>query len=264
MPVRLSFMFVLLALLASSASAAPAGTMSWSIEGIRREALVFAPAAGSPGETHPLVFAFHGHGGKMHGAAKFGLQTRWPRAIVVCPQGLDAVSRRDPQGRKPGWQRLAGDDCNRDLKFFDAMLATLRKEYRVDERRIFSTGFSNGAFFTLLLWIERSEIFSGFAIVAGSLDPSQHLAAAKPVLQIAGKRDRLVTPEKARTTVAEERRVDGADAPGRTCGIECTLFRGGKADVKVIWHPDGHLYPPQAAEWTVEFFKSFGATTASG
>ena len=264
MPLRLPFIFVVLAALASSGAAASPRVMNWTIEGVRREALVFAPTAGGPGETHPLVFAFHGHGGNMHGAAKFGLQKRWPRAIVVCPQGLDAVSRRDPQGRKPGWQRLAGDDGNRDLKFFDAMLASMRREYRVDDRRIFSTGFSNGAFFTLLLWIERCEIFSAFAIVAGSLDPSQHLAAAKSVLQIAGKRDPLVTPDKVKPTVAAERRVDGAEAAGRDCGSGCTLFRGTKADVKIIWHDGGHVYPPPAAEWTIEFFKSFGATAAGG
>ncbi|HEY2396979.1 MAG TPA: hypothetical protein VGH81_13525 [Rudaea sp.] len=264
MSLRLSFMFVVLVALASSAAAAPARIMSWTIEGVQREALVFAPTAGGAGETHPLVFAFHGHGGNMHGAAKFGLQNRWPRAIVVCPQGLDTASRRDPQGRKHGWQRLIGDDRNRDLKFFDAMLASMRREYRVDERRIFSTGFSNGAFFTLLLWTERSEIFSAFAIVAGSLDPSQHLAAAKPVLQIAGKHDPLVTPDKVRPTVAEERRVDGAEAAGRDCGSRCTLFRGTKADVKVIWHDGGHVYPPQAAEWTIEFFKSFGGAAVGG
>jgi polyhydroxybutyrate depolymerase len=62
------------------------------------------------------------------------------------PQGLDSVSRRDPQGRNPDWQRLAGDDGNRDLKFFDAMLASMRREYRVDDRRIFSTGFPTARF----------------------------------------------------------------------------------------------------------------------
>jgi len=262
MPLRLSFMFLGLAVLASGAAAAPPRLMSWTVEGVPREALVFVPTAGGPGETHPLVFAFHGHGGNMHGAGKFGLQNRWPRAIVVCPQGLDAVSRRDPQGRKPGWQRLAGDDGNRDLKFFDAMLATLRSEYHVDDRRIFATGFSNGAFFSLLLWLERGEVFSAVAIVAGSLDPSQHLVSPKPVLQIAGLADPLVTPDKVRATIAEERRANAAQAEGRQCGSGCTLFRGNRADVKVIWHPGGHVYPAQAAQWSVEFFRGFAAASA--
>ena len=90
------------------------------------------------------------------------------------------------------------------------------------------------------------------------------MAIAKPVLQIAGKHDLLVTPDKVIPKVVEERRIDGAEAAGRDCGSGCTLFRGTRSDVKVIWHDGGHVYPPQAAEWTIEFFKSFSAMKASG
>jgi hypothetical protein len=50
-----------------------------------------------------------------------------------------------------------GDYGDRDLKFFDAMLASLRKECRVDDKRIFVTGHSNGGGFTFLLWATRGE-----------------------------------------------------------------------------------------------------------
>jgi polyhydroxybutyrate depolymerase len=235
----------------------------WTVGGFEREALVFAPTAGSPQDAHPLIFAFHGHGGNMRGFSKGGMLARqWPRAIVVYPQGLLTPSALDPRGRKPGWQRLAGDQGNRDLKFVDMMLTTLRKEYRVDDKRIYATGFSNGAFFSLLLWIERSDVFAGFAIVAGSLDPSQHLPTAKPVLHIAGKKDPKVTPAKVEPTVAEERRANGAGAPGQGCGEGCTLYHGSKADVRVAWHPGGHVYPPRAAALSVDFFKSLGSPAA--
>ncbi len=167
--------------------------MTWTVDGVEREAVVFAPTAESPRGRHPLILAFHGHGGNMTGTSRWGLQNRWPQAIVVYPQGLDTPSGLDPKGRKPGWQRLAGDQGNRDLKFTDAMLATLRQKFKVDDRRVFATGFSNGAFFTLLLWIERRDTFAAFAVVAGALDPSQHLNTAKPVLHIGGESDPKVT-----------------------------------------------------------------------
>jgi polyhydroxybutyrate depolymerase len=230
--------------------------MTWDIDGARREALVFAPSPAAPNAKHPLVFVFHGHGGNMRGFAEHtALAQHWPEAIVVVPQGLDTPSARDPKGRKPGWQRLAGGS-NADLKLFDAMLATMHHEFSVDDRRVFATGFSNGAFFSLLLWIERSDTLAAVSIVAGALDPSQHLTTPKPVLHIAGDRDPLVTPAKVAVTVAEERRANGAEGQGQSCGEHCTLYRGARDNVKFITHPGGHEYPKAAAAWTVDFFKS--------
>ncbi|MFY8056754.1 MAG: hypothetical protein ACOVRM_03375, partial [Planctomycetaceae bacterium] len=59
-----------------------------------------------------------------------------------------------------GWQKSAGDQQDRDLKFFDVVLQSLRSEYRVDDRRIYATGHSNGGGFTYLLWSERSAVFA--------------------------------------------------------------------------------------------------------
>jgi polyhydroxybutyrate depolymerase len=230
--------------------------MTWTVDGVQREALVFEPTAGSPEDRHPLILAFHGHGGNMQGfAERANLQAHWPDAIVVYPQGLNTVSGLDPQGRKPGWQRLAGDDGDRDLEFVDAMLATLHHRYRIDDRRIFATGFSNGAFFTFLLWNQHPNVYAGFAIVAGSLAPDEHLPVAKPVLQIAGRKDPKVTPEKVEATLVEERRVDGVANQGQPCGADCTLFQGSGANVKLVWHPGGHVYPPFAAGATIAFFR---------
>ena len=88
----------------------------------------------------PVVFAFHGHGGSMQNAARsFGFHTLWPEAVVVYPQGLNTPDRlTDPEGKKPGWQSAAGDQGDRDLKFFDAVLKNLRQDYKVDSRRIYA------------------------------------------------------------------------------------------------------------------------------
>ena len=78
-------------------------------------------------------------------------------------QGLPTPSPVDPRGRFPGWQREVGQSGDRDLKFFDAVLATLKQKYPVDEHRIYATGFSNGAFFTYVLWATRGSTFAAFA-----------------------------------------------------------------------------------------------------
>ena len=59
-------------------------TMRWTIDGVQREALVFAPRAKQGVARRPLVVAFHGHGGTMLSASEqMHIQALWPQAIVV-------------------------------------------------------------------------------------------------------------------------------------------------------------------------------------
>jgi len=122
--------FLLLALcLAAWSVTCAADTLprrQWTVDGVVREALVYTlPQAHT--NPSPVVFAFHGHGGSMLNAARtFGFHTRWPEAVVVYMQGLNTPGRlTDPEGKKPGWQSAVGDQGDRDLKFFDAVLASL-------------------------------------------------------------------------------------------------------------------------------------------
>ena len=136
----------------------------WKVDGVARAALVYAPVTAKTNPA-PVVFAFHGHGGTMERASKmFGYHTEWPEAIVVYMQGLNTPGQlTDPEGKKPGWQKTVGDQNDRDLKFFDAVLTSLKKDYKVDAKRIYSTGHSNGGGFTYLLWAARGEHFAAFA-----------------------------------------------------------------------------------------------------
>ncbi|HEV8181932.1 MAG TPA: hypothetical protein VGQ61_06135, partial [Candidatus Angelobacter sp.] len=177
-----------LAMLAAAAPAALAQTtMTWTVDGVQRQALVFAPGPvpATNAQPVPLVFAFHGHGGTMQAAAQvMHLQTFWPGAVIVYPQGLKTPSLVDPQGNFPGWQVRGGQTGlnDRDLKFFDAMLATLRQKFPVDHERVYATGFSNGAIFTYLLWSERGKVLAAFGIVAGLLDPAEHFTVPRAVV----------------------------------------------------------------------------------
>src|SRR5438477_4485760 len=101
----------------------------WTVDGTSREALLYIPAA-AKSTPSPVVFAFHGHGGTMRNAAvTFDYQHVWPEAIVVYIQGLNTPGLlTDPEGKRPGWQSAPGGQGDRDLKFFDAVLASLKSE----------------------------------------------------------------------------------------------------------------------------------------
>ncbi|MEI9864297.1 MAG: hypothetical protein WDN00_07025 [Limisphaerales bacterium] len=53
------------------------------------------------------------------------------------------------------------------MKFFDAVLARLKQDYKVDAKRIYCTGHSNGGGFTYLLWLARGDVFRRRRAVIG-------------------------------------------------------------------------------------------------
>ena len=60
------FLTVTVLLLVSAQDPTP---RTWDVDGVKREALVYAPAKKSEGKV-PLVFDFHGHGGTAKHAAR--------------------------------------------------------------------------------------------------------------------------------------------------------------------------------------------------
>ena len=237
---------------------ARAELMKWSVDGVQREALVLGPAKAAGVATNaPVVFAFHGHGGNMQQVADAGLQQIWPEAVLVCMQGLPTKIYVDPEGIEPGWQQEPGQYGDRDLKFFDAVLATLRQKFAVDERRIYSVGFSNGAIFTYLLWGTRAKVFAAFASIAGDIFPGVHLSQPKPLLQIAGERDDVVPFAKQKEALRIARDLNGSGGQGEPCGQYCTFYASNKgAPVETYIHPGGHEWPAEALPLIVQFFKS--------
>ena len=246
-------------LIASACGCAAQGTVqSWNVSGVKREALVFEPRPFAVSESHPLVFAWHGHGGNMNAASQaMHIQTLWPEAIVVYPQGLPTPTVVDPQGLRPGWQDEAGQQGDRDLKFFDAMLASFEQKFSVDEARIYSTGFSNGGIFSYLLWAERGKILAAIGECAGRLFPSEHPTEPRAVLAIAGQADTTDPFPLQQQSIEKARQINNATGPGQPCGQMCTLYTSTThTPVATRIHPGGHVYPPWAPMAIAEFFKN--------
>ena len=203
-----------------------------------------------------MIFAFHGHFGTMRGAAReFRMQELWPEAVVVYPQGLKTPSPVDREGRGFGWQRVPGGQSDRDLKFFDAMLATIREKWPIDDRRIYATGHSNGGAFTYLLWATRGELF---AAVAPCAAPKTDITLAHPLpaMHIAGEKDGIVPFAAQEQMMALARRVDGCSDTGQQWAKLCTLYPS-RFDTPFIAyiHSGGHIVPKDAPPLIVRFWK---------
>ncbi|MGL6076221.1 MAG: alpha/beta hydrolase family esterase [Fimbriiglobus sp.] len=235
---------------------------NWKVGGDNRNALIFAPEKASK-EPAPLVFCWHGHGGTMGLSAKaFAFHKVWPEAIVVYPQGLNTpVPLVDKEGKRSGWQTRVGDQEDRDLKFFDAMLQTVKKDYMVDGKRVYSTGHSNGGVFTYVLWAARGDKLAAVAPSAAIPSIDFKNAKPKPVFHVAGEKDDLVKFEWQKSTINTLKKLNGVEAEGKELSKYCTEYtsKSGPPVVAFI-HPEGHSRPPQEAITGIaEFFKAHAA-----
>ncbi len=252
------------------APSAPAQDLeAWSIEvaGVERRALVRVPEAARTGSDSgdpvaaPVVFAWHGHGGRAaEFARRFGLHEEWPEAIVVYPQGLPTPGKLvDPGGKLPGWQMEPGGQGDRDLAFFDSLLERLRAEAAVDGARLHSTGHSNGGAFTYLLLQQRGHLLASVSPSASaSAKGSVPAHGEVPVLHVGAPDDGLVRWEWQEATIDLLRR-------SRSCGegsawelddrvVRYPAERGG--DVLVFEHGGGHRHSSAHAELAVRFFQA--------
>lgn len=233
-----------------------------TVEGVARSGFVYAPAKAKE-VTSPVVFVWHGHGGTAASAGRsFEMRKHWPEAISVYLQGLNTPGKlTDPEGKKPGWQHSTGLEKDRDLKLFDAVLAHLKAAYKVDAKRIFSTGHSNGGGFTYLLWETRPDVLCA---VAPSASASARLAERvfkpKPCMHIAGTADPLVKYAWQELAMAKVKQINQCDPEGKPWAKNCTLFpsKTGAPFVAFI-HQGTHKFPEEAPALIAKFFKEQAA-----
>ena len=130
--------------------------------------------------------------------AQMHFQTLWPQRGRRLSAGAE-TRRRRPVGSGPAGRSRRASDGDRDLKLFDAIVASMNQTYTVDKRRIYVTGFSNGGVFSYLLWAERAKKIAAVGEVAGRLDPAETLTTPRALLAIAGRlgRRRSVRPPAA-------------------------------------------------------------------
>lgn len=264
---RLLLLALFAAALGSTASSQQLETWTLSVDGVERTALVHLPEAArsggpEPGEPAPLVLAFHGHGGRATGFARqFGLHREWPEAIVAYPQGLPTPVRLvDPQGKRSGWQMRAGDQEDRDLALFDALLERVESEAAVDADRIHVTGHSNGGSFTYLLLEERAAVLASVSPSASGKGRGSGGKASREVavLHAGSPDDRLVRWTWQEAALRGLRRARGC-GEGEPWELDprVTRFPAEKgADVLLFEHGGGHRHNKAHAGLAVRFFKS--------
>jgi polyhydroxybutyrate depolymerase len=231
---------------------------SWVIDGSKRTGLIATPskpaAAGAP-----LVLVFHGHGGTAANMSRaLPIHARWPEAMVIYLQGLPTPGTVvDQQGRRAGWQNAPGAHGDRDVELVDSVLAWATRTQKVDAKRIFAAGHSNGGWFTYVLWASRPTRFAAFAPASATLGRMITSVKPKPALIIAGEKDRLVAYTMQRRTIAAVVDLNQATTIGEEWYGGAKLHRSEIADVATYVHPGAHPLPANASDVVATFFRRF-------
>jgi polyhydroxybutyrate depolymerase len=237
--------------------APPAVVLNFSISGVKREAVVFAPTVKSATKP-PIVFMFHGHGGSANRCVgRFHVEKQWPQAVVVYPDGLpiSQLAPGLPVSPGQGWE-LACNESNRDLQFFDALRSRVLHDFGADPKRQFAMGFSNGGMFVFTLWTMRAREFAGFCPSGAALvSADMKLRTPVPCFSTISTDDPNFPALYQRKAVEAIRVADKSSAIGTPYGAKGQYFKG-KAPVVVWTYAAGHEFPFDGFANLIQFFKS--------
>jgi len=156
---------------------------SIDVDGTARQYILTLPDNYDPKHPYVLIIVPHPMGGNMQGTVRGGYlglkKVSDNKAIFVAPNGVDN-----------GFWNKGGSD----VKFFNAMLERFNSTLCVDQKRIFSTGFSFGGMMSFAVGCSMWDKFRAIAPNSGSFVSGCDTSRQGPiaVLQTHGKSDNVM------------------------------------------------------------------------
>jgi polyhydroxybutyrate depolymerase len=238
------------------------------VGGAMREYILAVPSNYDPMRAYRLIFAWHPLGGSAQSTAGngangyYGMQgASQGSAILVSPEGTDGSMGR-------GWWNQNGAD----IAFFRALLDRLKGETCIDEKRVFSTGFSFGGMFSFSVGctglVRAIAPMAGNPQVSGCIDGTQPVAMMgfhgddDTVVNISGGRqgrdiflERNGCMETSMPTMPSW--CDGLQSSNQPC--TCVTYQGCQAGYPVTWceFNGQHTPAPNSAATIWSFFSQF-------
>ena len=161
---------------------------------IDRTFILYVPSSYDSSSKQPLVFNFHGYGSNASEQMVYGdlrSQADANGFILVHPEALNDIFGKSYWNIK-GWSASVHDD----VKFVENLINVLMDKYSINAERIYSTGMSNGGFFSFHLACNLKASFAAVVSVTGSMtyDTFDNCNPRKPtpVMQIHGSLDATV------------------------------------------------------------------------
>ncbi len=231
--------------------------------GAARTYAIYVPPTRDPAKPLPAVFVFHGDGGTGASIRKsFNLEAvAGDAAIFVYPDG---------EGRS--WNLDDKAPANKDIAFFDALVAEVKKTWGADDKRIFATGYSSGGYFANQLGCRRGSVLRAVASHAAGgpygaddeYDDNGNLVCPEPpvaALASHGTSDGTVALSEGISSRDYWRRVNQCATTTKPHDPSpCVEYTGCAPGRPVVWCEVpgvGHVvWPSEGAKVTWSFFAS--------
>jgi len=170
-------------------------------QGLEREYVLRIPRSYKKDTPMPVVFALHGRGENGSQAEKNSKLTLLGASegfITIYPTALD--DSRDKVSTWTSGRSITVDGKTYDdLWYLEHLIDFLQNNLNIDQKRIYLTGFSNGAFMTYKTAYFQSNLFAALAPISGW---SQRISADRgplrgpvPLLHIHGLNDSRIPAE---------------------------------------------------------------------
>jgi polyhydroxybutyrate depolymerase len=138
-------------------------------DGTERRYIVQIPPTHRPEEKAPVLFMLHDSGDKpeQYGREGLGISQMAARKgwIAVFPQG----SEKHDKGYRWSHGLCFPDDRKKtdEVGFFRALIEQLKKDVKVDDRRLYAMGFGSGGHMTQVLGSALGDTLAGIAVIGG-------------------------------------------------------------------------------------------------
>ncbi|HEX4951620.1 MAG TPA: hypothetical protein VFZ34_33490 [Blastocatellia bacterium] len=198
-----------------------------SADGADREFIVYRPIRLAANAKVPVVFVFHPtaangawayqHMGWKEKADSEGFMVVFPTALKYhlfqdelvqkgeVVQNVTQYVTKWYHFRLPNLldPKFPNQKLYDDVKFVQAIVASVKQNYQVDTSRFYATGFSNGAQFTVRLVVQMSDVFAAFAPCGAGAIEAENMARTneyttapftpRPVSHLVGELDAKLT-----------------------------------------------------------------------
>ena len=161
-------------------------------DGLDRYYFIYKPDNLNTNISVPVLFALHGYGSSA--LSHLTYTNYFPLAdrdnfIVLYPQGATTPTLSS-HWNVGGW---TSKSTVKDIEFIETIIDLVKSKIQIDERRIYSSGMSNGGYMSYSLACNLGNKIAAIASVTGSMTPETYddCNPGKPIsiLQIHGLQD---------------------------------------------------------------------------
>lgn len=169
-----------------------------SVDAGRGDIPVTVPSSYTGDAEAPLIVLLHGYGSSGEGQDTYMKISALADAygfLLVAPDGTPSAGERNPRfwNASSACCNFGGTEVD-DSAYLSGLIDKVKDQYRIDQKRVFLIGHSNGGFMSYRMAHDHSDTIAALVSLAGADQSEMRSAPAHPVhvLQLHGTADSVI------------------------------------------------------------------------